>query len=76
VDNLKEFVVVVMVVQALNDPVKGNCEETHVHMGGSLNTFLILHRHLEAVDQLHTTTSLNGKPSYYFNSPSIPNNLL
>jgi hypothetical protein len=60
-----------MVVQALTNQVKGKCEETAAHMGESLNTFDILNRHLETIDQLHLTYSLKRKPSYYSNYPPL-----
>jgi hypothetical protein len=70
--NLNESDVVIMVVEALTFPVKGKCNGTNAHMGESLNSFLVLNRHLEAIDHLHTTTSLKHKPSYYSKYRSIP----
>jgi hypothetical protein len=71
-DRFSEYVVVVMVVQALPDHVKGKCEETATLLGESLNTFHILNRHLEAIDQLQSTYSLKRKPSLYSNYPLLP----
>jgi hypothetical protein len=69
-DRFNEYVVVAIVVQALIGHVKGKCEGTAAHMGESLNTFHILNRHLEAIDQLYSTYSLKCKPLYYSNYPS------
>jgi hypothetical protein len=63
-DRFKEYVVVATIVQTLTDSVKGKCEETAAHMGESLNTFVILNRQLEGIDQLQSTYSLKRTPLY------------